>query len=248
MNNLELEYSEEEVIDKAKQSLEKPDDFAYWGDSDMFKTWGFAGIDYSRGDDTINESNFSTFHDVVFSLRDQYELEFDDLDFSTESFNHWAVGSVDRYIVKVLSDDSGGVVSFNNITDAFKAVLMIHSMLEDYPILDDNDYEERSHQYIVDFLFDECPSMIDMGREDSIYKMIDSMNDCGIEICLDEDLYPSVDDLITAAHFSGLINEEFKENWIDWCLDNDLPIPDLLTVRKEIDGQIGLFEEDNNGN
>lgn len=46
------------LIRCAKDALEKPEDFGYWGNDQMFNTWGFCGIDKNRDSKILEESNF----------------------------------------------------------------------------------------------------------------------------------------------------------------------------------------------
>jgi hypothetical protein len=60
----------------------------------------------------------------------------DDPDLVFERHSHWAVGHVDGFSIRVYRDDG-------TITDAFKEFCSIKERLEDYPILDEQDYGER---------------------------------------------------------------------------------------------------------
>jgi hypothetical protein len=62
----------------------------------------------------------------------------EDADVVFERHSHWAVGHVDGFSVRVFR--AGGT-----ITDAFKEVCCIKERLEDYPILDEQDYGEREY-------------------------------------------------------------------------------------------------------
>ena len=111
MSQIRQDYagSDEHIIEMANLSMKRPDDFGYWGDIDMFNSWGFAGIDMSRDASCLDESNFQAFHRDIVTL-------FPD-DFSCENFGHWAVGSLDRTLVRVLKDEHGDL-EVENITDA----------------------------------------------------------------------------------------------------------------------------------
>lgn len=62
----------------------------------------------------------------------------DEKDWREESHNHWAVGHIDGFAVRVR--DAQG-----SITPAFRAVAEMVAALEDYPILDESDYSEREY-------------------------------------------------------------------------------------------------------
>src|SRR5215831_551340 len=53
-----------------------------------------------------------------------------------ESHGHWAVGHVDGYAIRVYRPDG-------KVSRAFKAWCAIQARLEDYPVLDDDDYSRR---------------------------------------------------------------------------------------------------------
>ena len=66
-------------------------------------------------------------------------MEADDPDVVAESHSHWAVGYVDGFSVRVYG--KGG-----EITTAFKEFCGIKARLEDYPILDEEDYSKREYE------------------------------------------------------------------------------------------------------
>jgi hypothetical protein len=123
----------ENVSKCAENALKKPEDFGYWGPEDTFKTWGFCGIDKHRDSETIDISNFRV---ISSDLINQYPE-----DFRVETYRHWAVGSVDRLLCRILKDKDFGVVE-GNITDAFKAAMVWQDKLQEYPIADENDWAE----------------------------------------------------------------------------------------------------------
>jgi hypothetical protein len=232
--DIELDLEEDEVIEKAKQSLTKPSDFGHWGNKDMFITWGFAGIDLCRGASLTDESNFKAFQNIV-------DNETMSDDFMVEGYNHWAVGHIDRFTVRVLNDEEKGV-RYDNISDSFKLTLGIHEMLSEYPLIDEELYIEMDHFKKIDFLTEYAyviPDMIDKSESGWEEKIILSLSDLDVEFCLDEDICPDDDQLLFAAHFANLINMDKREEWVDWCKNQDMAIPESLK-KKEIEGQMRL--------
>ncbi len=65
--------------------------------------------------------------------------EGDDADVVFERHSHWAVGHVDGLSIRVFGCDG-------TITDAFREFCRIKESLEDYPILDEQDYGERQYE------------------------------------------------------------------------------------------------------
>lgn len=102
------------------------------------------GIVYmtNRDADLLTQSNWET----ALKLLEEY-LEADEPDIWTEVHNHWAVGWVEGFVVRVY-DDSG------EITPAANALNELREQLEDYPVLDEEDWSQREfdaqHEAIAD--------------------------------------------------------------------------------------------------
>lgn len=62
-------------------------------------------------------------------------IDGDDPDVVMESHNHWAVGHIDGFSIRVLRD--------GEVTDAFRQYHKLAEAMADYPILDESDYSER---------------------------------------------------------------------------------------------------------
>lgn len=123
----------ENLIKCAGDAIEKPEDFGYWGPEDTFVTWGFCGFNKHRDSETIERSNFRV---ISEDLMEKYPN-----DFRIETYSHWAVGSVDRLLCRVLKDKEPGIV-IDNITEAFKAAMVWQDKLQEYPIADEEDWME----------------------------------------------------------------------------------------------------------
>ena len=63
----------ENILKCAKDGLQKPEDFGYWGSSDMFKTWGFCGVDKNRDSNLLEISNFDI---ITKDLMTTFPLDF----------------------------------------------------------------------------------------------------------------------------------------------------------------------------
>jgi hypothetical protein len=62
-----------------------------------------------------------------------------DPDVFFERHSHWAVGYLDGFSIRVFRPDG-------TLTDAFREFCSIKERLDDYPILDEQDYTEREYQ------------------------------------------------------------------------------------------------------
>jgi hypothetical protein len=72
--------------------------------------------------------------------------EGDDPDVVFESHDHWAVGHVDGFSIRVYRD--------GQITDAFKTYHDLMEQMDGYPVLDDEDYSRREYEATLENLTD----------------------------------------------------------------------------------------------
>jgi len=131
-----MEY-EERIVAMAKECLKRPDDFGWFGGDEMFVTWSFAGINLAvNSDDVLQESNF---HVISKDLMDRFPDDFD-----IAGVKHWAVGPMDQLRVRVLKNE--GKIEYDNLTEAFHALMEWHDALESYPVADESDLYEREYE------------------------------------------------------------------------------------------------------
>jgi hypothetical protein len=226
-------YSEN-LLRCAKDGLEKPEDFGYWGNEDTFVTWGFCGIDQNRDSKILDTCNF----DVIC---EDLEIRFPE-ETRIEGFGHWAVGHVDRLVVKILKDEDLGIVE-ENITDVFKAAMQWKDNLQDYPVADEERY--------ADCLFDEAIKYIE---ETSVKNMIDTTQlswaesiyselsyNMDIYIDLDAEMYPNDDDILEAAYNLFIWNMDEKESWDEWCEERGW---EKIPTGRSDKNQLTLFGDD----
>ena len=229
-NKIKTLLPEDHIVDMAKQSLQRPEDFGYWGDADMFNTWGWAGIDYHRDSNILDHANYQAFHrDIVPDYIHHFE---------SERMNHWAVGWIERTLVKVLVNDEDGII-FENITDAFCKTVEVLDCLQEYAVLDDELYCEMEWKKNIDILESESPPMV--SREDPgwVEKLLGELLDMDVEMIPDADCYPSVEEIVEAAYNVNLVSKEHEEEWLEFCFDHNMIKPPGF-LKKEVDGQIGM--------
>jgi len=131
-----MEY-EERIVAMAKECLKRPDDFGWFGGDEMFVTWSFAGINLAvNSGDVLQESNF---HVISKDLMDRFPDDFD-----IAGVKHWAVGPMDQLRVRVLKNE--GKIEYDNLTEAFHALMEWHDALESYPVADESDLYEREYE------------------------------------------------------------------------------------------------------
>lgn len=83
-----------------------------------------------RDSGLLDQSNASVIEKALEPFTDG-----DDPDVVMESHNHWAVGHIDGFSIRVLRE--------GEITDAFRKYHELAEAMADYPILDESDYSER---------------------------------------------------------------------------------------------------------
>lgn len=88
----------------------------------------------NRDSRLLDESNAAAIAKILAPY-----LEADEPDIVAERHSHWAVGYVDGYAIRVY-DASG------NVTPAFRAWCDIVASLDDYPLLDEEDYSRREYE------------------------------------------------------------------------------------------------------
>jgi hypothetical protein len=206
-----------ENIEKyAKQATTKPEDFGYWGSDDMFKTWGFTNIDQSRDSDVLTKSNFKYITEELMGI-------FPD-DYRIETYNHWAVGSVDRLVCRVYDDDDVKIIS-----SSFYLAMEWLDKLDDYPVADENSYGEMLHLDNIenlDFWADICPGYVDIEKHpdwaiDVLHELEVNMN---IEFHLDSGT-PKDEDIIQSIYNLQYWNAAGYVKWYEFCDRNGLERP-----------------------
>ena len=212
MSTIRQDYagSDEHIIEMANLSMKRPDDYAYFGDIDLHNSWGFAGIDLSRDATCLDESNFQAFHrDIVPSYPD---------DFTVENFGHWAVGSLDRTLVRVLKDEHGDM-EVDNITDAFIVTLETLEFLQENAVLDDMLLSEeewaesiRHLEWYGTYLKENGENVIDTSGAEWAEDLLSQLYENEVEICPDADVYPSDEEIVQAAKDRGMWNESNQSN------------------------------------
>jgi hypothetical protein len=127
--------------------------------------------------------------------------EGDDPDVVFESHNHWAVGHVDGFSIRVFD-------THKRITDAFRRYHEIAAQLAEYPILDESDYSERETEATLENIVDAAWRVKDEydlpeGWECDVYSWL-SDNDSGeVENRDDQGGYPSEEALRAAFDVLG---------------------------------------------
>jgi len=116
-------------------------------------------------------------------------------DIIAEHHNHWAVGWIDGFSIRVYRR--------GHITRAFRAYHQLAQRLTDYPLLDEQDYSNREYEATIKNLADAAWKLkneyeLPEGWEQSVYDWFSNNNDSAIENRDDRGGYPSEEQLRAA--------------------------------------------------
>jgi len=236
-----FDYSEN-ILKCAKDGLQKPEDFGYWGSEDMFKTWGFCGVDKNRDSDLLEISNFEV---ITKDLMSKFPL-----DFRIENYSHWLVGNVDRLVCRILKYEIPFIdqVKEEDITIAFIAAMEWLDQLRDYPVADEGDYSDKQYEQSIAEIIE-----WDRNNPGVIYKDNLNIENWADRICYElgndnyeyseYSYYP--DEVIYKAIYKlGLQNEEQYNKWVEFCEKNNLDMPASFEneMSKNNPDQLTLFK------
>jgi hypothetical protein len=128
------------------KDLEDPDNWCIW-----YTSQRDAGLLAQSNEQAINQRL------KPFSESDNPDVVF-------ESHTHWAVGHIDGFSMRVFKID-------RSITQAFEEFCRIQEALEEYPILDEQDYGDREYQATLESYRYEMGSVRDLpeGWESQVY-------------------------------------------------------------------------------
>lgn len=220
----------------AEMAVQKPEDFGYWGDQEMFVTWGFSGHDLTPMSPILSKANFK-------AISEELMTKYPD-DFRIENYKHWACGWVDRLVCRVLIHKDKGFVE-ENITKAFSEAIDYHLSLEDYGVIDENLYSEMEAEAVIECITDLPKYLLDMIDQDDAFwvdKIIHSLyENLNVEIYPDAEIYPKDSEILMAVYIEQLWNQENIDLWEDFCVTNNLEFP----PKKTNPNQLTLFGDNN---
>ena len=117
-----------------------------------------------------------------------------------ESHSHWAVGYLEGFSLRVFKD--------GDITEAFKTYYHIMQCLDDYPILDEDDYSGREFEATLENINDAGRKLkgefdLPEGWESQVYSWLSDNRRREIENVDDQGVYPSEEGLLEAFEALG---------------------------------------------
>jgi hypothetical protein len=203
-----------ENIEKyAKQATTKPEDFGYWGSEDMFDTWGFTNIDQNRDSDPLEKANFKYItEDLMGSFPEDYRIE---------SYNHWAVGSVDRLVCRIYEEDR------KTIALPFVLAMEWLDKLDDYPVADEETYDKMIDDDNIDsieFWNTISPGYIDTEKHTDWASEVYHELEVNMDIDVRHSGFKDNDVLMAIYNLQIWSPEKFME-WYSFCDQNGMERP-----------------------
>ncbi len=240
----DFDYSEN-ILKCAKDGLQKPEDFGYWGPEDMFKTWGFCGVDKNRDSSLLEISNFEV---ITKDLMTTFPL-----DFRIENYSHWLVGNVDRLVCRILKREIPFIdqLKQEDITISFRAAMEWLDQLRDYPVADEGDYADKQYQLGIEEIIEwdkYNPGIIykdNLSIENWADRILYELGNDGYSF--EENYSPSDEVIYKVIYKLGLQNEEQYSKWVEFCEKNNLDMPASFAneMSKNNPDQLKLFKDKN---
>lgn len=161
---------------------------------------------HNRDSGLLDQSN----KDAIATLLEPYKTG-DDI--YTEDHNHWACGWVAGYSVRVYCLDWDGI-SEDKYTPAFLELAKIIHKLQDYPVLNDDDYSAKELDATFENITSEGRRLIkdDCSNDDwvsDVYHYLSENDYAELESLDDRGAYPSENALATALHSLDLLDEDY---------------------------------------
>jgi hypothetical protein len=195
MTNRIGELDLQEAAEQAAGNWQEFKCFVWYRDNiEDAENWGIL-YTHNRDSGLLDQSNASVIEKALEPF-----TEGDDPDLVMESHNHWAVGHVDGFSIRVFRD--------GEITPAFKVYHELAERIAEYPILDEEDYSRREFEATIENISDAAWRVKDEYElsDDWQYTVYDwlSDNDSGaVENTDDEGAYSSEESLRAAFDALG---------------------------------------------
>lgn len=193
------EMNLKEAANKAAGNWCRFESFAWFRADELENPEDWAIIyTHNRDSGLLDQSNAAAIEKTMEKF-----TEGDNPDVVFESHNHWAVGHVDGFSVRVFKN--------GQITEAFRAYHQLASAMADYPILDESDYSERETEATYENLPNAAWQLKDDYElpedwESNVYRWFCDNNCAAIENVDDQGGWPNEDELRVA--FGALGYEE----------------------------------------
>lgn len=154
-----------QLAKKAAGNWQRFECFAWYGQPDDSENWTIVYTD-NRDSGPLDRANAKAIAAELEPFTDG-----ENPDVVSESHNHWAVGHVNGYSIRVYRDGA--------VTEAFQKWVELQERLDDYPILDESLHSDECTQ-------EECESWESWARRD-FERELEKLFDIELDISADSD-------------------------------------------------------------
>lgn len=151
-----LKRNSESLLNKAIQAINEswnipdycsPTDETMESGYSFLETWCKVFATH-RDSDLLDQSNYSAYikllDDFIMEHNPKGEI-IDDYQYQEGSASHWLVGYTNEILIPALT-------SKGKVTEIFKHCLGIQDSLDDYPVLDEDDFSGREHESQLEYI------------------------------------------------------------------------------------------------
>jgi hypothetical protein len=204
-----------DLYEAVNETLERPRDYYGVIPELQEQGWGCT-FGRHRDSDNLDISNYET---ILRAFAEKFELN---EDYRVEGSSHWAVGWTDTLMVRVLQCDCedweeaeitqhpdsvhkgvklwrchtcGLDFGIERIRPIFQECLEFKASLEEYPLLDEEDFSRREHEELMEWLEDEVASVIRRNEGETIEEDFEVETGEVARILFDDHSVSSVEDV-----------------------------------------------------
>lgn len=199
-----------EIQEFVKLAKTRPNDFGYHGDLDLFNTWTLGQVLEHRDSGLLDQSNSAM---IQKALEEHPEFEGQ---WAITHCGHWAVGWVDHLSYKVIETRRAVLhTTVYTIAPVAQFIKSLYDQLDDYPILDEEDYSEREYEATWENLESAAnwfvrKNDLDVPEDylDRVWVWLDNNDPSALESADDQGGYPDDNQLTAAFVALGWMTED----------------------------------------
>lgn len=198
----------EDYAKKLRGNWMKFECFVWSGERDVPdpENWTIVYVS-GRNSGLLTESNAAAISKALTPF-----LEDEQEDISEQSHSHWAVGYLDGYAIRVHPLNEEGIPIVNEYTPAFQKWCELELALENYPVLNEDDYCQRETEATIRNIMEIGCDMVKEGvSEFWANDVYSKLPDCEIENIDDQGGWPSEEAVAQALRTLGMLDEEYDE-------------------------------------
>jgi len=207
-----------DAFDMIERGREHPEDY-YGSITDLQDQGWIASFVKHRDSDHLDLSNYET---VLTDFSEKYELNDD---YRVEGSSHWAVGWLDTLMVRALQckcedwEDAhitvhpdresrglklwrchtcGTDFGIASVRPIFYSVAEYKERLEEYPVLDEEDFSRREHEELMEYLDQEVSAFVRQHEGDTIAEDWEPDKDAIFQYLFDVHSVSHIDELDNA--------------------------------------------------